>query len=50
MSMASAGASTLSIRPRIAVKLPLLAGVRAQQLLEAGGLEGKIVLSRDVAR
>ena len=38
-----------TIRPRIAEKLPLLAGARAQQLLEAGGLQGKIVLSRDVA-
>jgi len=37
-----------TIRPRIAVKLPLLAGAAAQQLLEAGGIEGKIVLSRDV--
>ena len=38
-----------TIRPRIAVKLPLLAGAQAQQLLETGGLEGKIVLSHDVA-
>jgi NADPH2:quinone reductase len=37
-----------TIRPRIAVKLPLLAGAAAQELLEAGGIEGKIVLSRDV--
>jgi len=38
-----------SIRPRIAVKLPLLAGAEAQRRLEAGGVEGKIVLARDVA-
>jgi NADPH:quinone reductase-like Zn-dependent oxidoreductase len=37
-----------TIRPRIAVRLPLLAGVKAQELIEAGGLQGKIVLSRDV--
>jgi len=38
-----------TIHPRIAARLPLLAGAAAQQLLEAGGLQGKIVLSRDVA-
>jgi NADPH:quinone reductase len=32
------------IRPRIAERLPLLDGRRAQELLEAGGVAGKIVL------
>jgi NADPH:quinone reductase len=32
------------IQPRIAAKLPLLAGREAERLLEAGGLAGKIVL------
>ena len=34
------------IRPRIAARLPLLAGREAERLLEAGGVEGKIVLLR----
>jgi NADPH:quinone reductase-like Zn-dependent oxidoreductase len=34
------------IRPRIAVRLPLLAGVEAQRMLDAGGIAGKIVLER----
>ena len=34
------------IAPRIAVRLPLLAGREAERLLEAGGLEGKVVLLR----
>ena len=38
------------IRPRIAARLPLLAGVEAQRLLEAGGVAGKIVLLRDMPR
>jgi NADPH:quinone reductase len=33
-----------SIKPRIAARLPLLAGRRAQEMLEAGGVTGKIVL------
>jgi NADPH:quinone reductase-like Zn-dependent oxidoreductase len=37
------------IQPRIAARLPLLAGRRAQEMLEAGGITGKIVLARDVA-
>ncbi len=32
------------LRPRIAARLPLLEGRGAQRLLEAGGVEGKIVL------
>jgi NADPH:quinone reductase len=32
------------IRPRIAMRLPLLAGREAERLLEAGGVTGKIVL------
>ena len=32
------------LHPRIAAKLPLLDGRRAQELLEAGGVQGKIVL------
>jgi NADPH2:quinone reductase len=32
------------LRPRIAARLPLLDGRRAQELLEAGGISGKIVL------
>lgn len=35
------------IQPRIAARLPLFAGVKAQQMLEAGGVVGKIVLLRD---
>jgi NADPH:quinone reductase-like Zn-dependent oxidoreductase len=35
------------IRPRIAVRLPLLAGREGERLLEAGGIAGKIVLLRD---
>lgn len=34
------------IRPRIAARLPLLAGRDAEHLLEVGGIEGKIVLLR----
>ena len=34
------------IQPRIAARLPLLAGRDAEQLLEAGGVAGKIVLLR----
>lgn len=34
------------IRPRIAARLPLLAGREGERLLEAGGVEGKIVLLR----
>jgi NADPH:quinone reductase len=34
------------IRPRIAARLPLLAGVEAQRMLEAGGVAGKIILER----
>jgi len=37
------------IEPRIAARLPLLAGVEAQRRLEAGGVSGKIVLLRDPA-
>jgi NADPH:quinone reductase len=33
------------IRPRLAARLPLLDGRRAQEMLEAGGLAGKIVLT-----
>jgi NADPH:quinone reductase-like Zn-dependent oxidoreductase len=32
------------LRPRIAARLPLLDGKRAQEMLEAGGVNGKIVL------
>jgi NADPH:quinone reductase-like Zn-dependent oxidoreductase len=32
-----------AIRPRIAARLPLLAARRAHELLERGGVEGKIV-------
>jgi NADPH:quinone reductase-like Zn-dependent oxidoreductase len=32
------------LRPRIAMRLPLLAGREGERLLEAGGVEGKIVL------
>jgi NADPH:quinone reductase-like Zn-dependent oxidoreductase len=35
------------IHPQIAARLPLLDGVKAQEMLEAGGLTGKIVLLRD---
>jgi NADPH:quinone reductase-like Zn-dependent oxidoreductase len=35
------------IQPKIAARLPLLAGVEAQRLLEKGGVAGKIVLLRD---
>lgn len=34
------------ISPRIAARLPLLAGREGERLLEAGGIEGKIVLLR----
>jgi NADPH2:quinone reductase len=34
------------IQPRIAARLPLLAGREAERLLEAGGINGKIVLLR----
>jgi NADPH2:quinone reductase len=36
------------IQPRIAARLPLLAGREAERLLEAGGVEGKIVLLAEV--
>jgi NADPH2:quinone reductase len=36
------------IRPRIAHRLPLLAARRSQELLEAGGINGKIVMLREV--
>jgi NADPH:quinone reductase-like Zn-dependent oxidoreductase len=32
------------LKPKIAAKLGLLEGIRAQELLEAGGVHGKIVL------
>jgi len=32
------------LRPHIAARLPLLDGRHAQELLEAGGVAGKIVL------
>jgi NADPH2:quinone reductase len=35
-----------AIRPRIAARLPLLAGREGERLLEAGGVNGKIVLLR----
>jgi NADPH2:quinone reductase len=35
-----------AIRPRIAARLGLLEGRKAQELLEAGGIDGKIVLVR----
>jgi NADPH2:quinone reductase len=38
-----------TIRPRIAARLPLLAGREGERLLEAGGVEGKIVLLQSVA-
>jgi NADPH2:quinone reductase len=34
------------VRPRIAARLPLLAGREGERLLEAGGVEGKVVLLR----
>jgi hypothetical protein len=34
------------IQPRIAARLPLLAGREAERLLEPGGFAGKVVLSR----
>ena len=34
-----------TIRPRIAMRLPLLAGREGERLLEAGGVNGKIVLA-----
>jgi len=37
-----------AIAPVIAHRLPLLAARRSQELLEAGGLTGKIVLLREV--
>ncbi len=37
------------IAPRIAARLPLLEARRANELLEAGGVEGKIVLLADAA-
>jgi NADPH2:quinone reductase len=36
------------IQPRIAGRLPLLAGREAQAMLQAGGLDGKIVMLREV--
>jgi NADPH:quinone reductase len=38
------------IRPRIAARLPLLAGREGERLLEAGGVEGKVVLLRGLER
>ena len=38
--------ATGQIQPRIATRLPLLAGREAERLLEAGGVAGKIVLVR----
>jgi NADPH2:quinone reductase len=38
-----------TVQPQIAARLPLLAGAKAQQMLEAGGLTGKIVMLRDSA-
>lgn len=38
-----------AIRPRIAARLGLLEGRKAQEMLEAGGIDGKIVLVRDAA-
>ncbi len=35
------------VQPKIAARLPLLAGAEAQRLLEAGGVTGKIVLLRE---
>jgi NADPH2:quinone reductase len=37
------------IKPRIAARLPLLAGRQAQEMLMAGGVAGKIVLQADLA-
>jgi len=37
------------IQPKIAVRLPLLAGREAERLLEAGGIAGKIVLLSEVS-
>jgi len=37
-----------SIAPVIAHRLPLLAGRRSQELMEQGGLQGKIVLTREL--
>jgi hypothetical protein len=34
------------LQPRIAARLPLLVGREAERLLEAGGIAGKVVLSR----
>jgi NADPH:quinone reductase-like Zn-dependent oxidoreductase len=34
----------LRVQPRIAARLPLLAGREGERLLQAGGLAGKIVL------
>jgi NADPH:quinone reductase-like Zn-dependent oxidoreductase len=36
--------AALGIQPRIAARLPLLAGRDAERLLEAGGIVGKVVL------
>lgn len=36
-----------SLRPRIAARLGLLEGRKAQEMLEAGGIDGKIVLVRE---
>ncbi len=38
-----------AIQPKIAARLPLLGGIEAQRMLEAGGVEGKIVLLRDLS-
>jgi NADPH:quinone reductase-like Zn-dependent oxidoreductase len=37
------------IQPKIAARLPLLAGVEAQRRLELGGVSGKVVLLREVS-
>ena len=39
-----------AIRPRIAARLGLLEGRKAQEMLEAGGIDGKIVLVREQLR
>lgn len=38
---------TKQVQPRVAARLPLLAGREAERLLEAGGVNGKIVLVAD---
>ena len=36
------------VQPLIAQRLPLMAGIKGQEMLERGGIRGKIVLLRDV--